>query len=858
MNITDIRKENLSSAMQQYYDFKIEHLDKIVLFQLGDFFELFFEDAIKISQLLELTLTGKAAGLDTKIPMAGVPQSTLEDYLKKLLDHNLSVVVVVQDDANTVGKIVHRKISKIVTPGTYVDINNKDNVYTAVIYRKDNYAISYGDVSTGDVFHSILLNKDGLMNEILNNQINEIIDLNNVLSEDDITMFEHYNVHINNNHKINVDVMKSSLETTDTGLLEYFKHITQMDSIVIKDFALVDTHNHLQMTLQTQNQLELTKTLADREYKGSLFWYLNKTSTAMGRRKLKNTIIHPFVDEKLIIKKHKMIEELNKNILKQEYLTQMLKQVYDFERLIFRVNNKVILPKELNQLRESIKVLPDMKNTLIGHFGADLCEIGENIDVLEDLYQLLRDSLLEEMSPQVKDGNVINDGYDDEIDRLREIKDNSSKWLLDFEQRQRNETGIKSLKVKYNKIFGYFIEITNSFLNQVPEHYTRKQTMANCERFITEELKVAENDILNSSDKLIMLEQKIYSNIKDVLVDYIPRLQLTASVISELDLMISFAIIAVEDSLVKPIFNQNNTVSIINGFHPVVNKTVSNFVKNDLVMHPTDDILLITGPNMAGKSTYMRQVVLIAIMAQIGSYVPADSANIKIFDKIFTRIGASDDLAQGKSTFMVEMSETAVAINNATEDSLIVFDELGRGTSTYDGVALAQSIIEYIHDNTKAKTLFSTHYHELVDLEDTLSGLKNVHVKAEKQEGKLVFYHKVVSGGVQKSYGVEVAKLAKLPKEILERANEVILSLESNHNKQPIGEQIELFDTKKYSKNATVCDKNTLKLEDENLKLTEENLVLKEEIRKIKEIDTNLITPVEALLILNDFKNLNK
>jgi DNA mismatch repair protein MutS len=835
MKITDYKKEELSNAMQQYYDFKIDNLDTIVFFQLGDFYELFFEDAVIVSQLLELTLTGKSAGISEKVPMAGVPLSSLNEYIKRLMQHNMKVAIVDQDDGVVEkGKLVKRVLRKIITPGTYVDELNTDNNYVGCIESGHELALAYGDVTTGEMFKTTFLNVDNLINQLMMLNIKEVIDVNNVLNAyEDVC--DAYNINMINDekYKLKNHVNEELTRACDT-LLYYFDTILCGKTTHLKEFLHVEQAKYMYMSSNTQKQLELTATLKDQEYYGSLFWYLNKTSTAMGRRLLKRMIIHPLVDEKVINYRHNIVDAMTKNSILVTDITEQLSEIYDFERLISRLGDNSINPKELNQLKLSIKNIPMIKNLLSGFNGQDFLTLADELDELSEVYKIIDNTLKEDIGIQVKDGGLINVDFDSEVDRLRNIKYNSNQWLIDFELKERETSGIKNLKIKYNKIFGYFIEVTNGNLNEVPENYIRKQTMANCERYITDELKEAENTILNASDLLNRLEFELYNQLRESLKEFIPRLQTVAYKIAFIDVMVAFSKVTIENHLVRPNFVETDTIKIKDGFHPIVKKMVKNYINNDIMMSDSEQILLITGPNMAGKSTYMRQFVTIVIMAQIGCFTPSSTCDIKIFDKVFTRIGASDDLSQGKSTFMVEMSETAEALKHATKNSLIIFDELGRGTSTYDGIALAQAILEYIHTEIKAKTLFSTHYHELVSLDQSLSGIKNVHVHAKEEDGNLTFFHKVSEGGVEKSYGIAVAKLANLPNYVVHRANQVINELEMNHHQphQNSHQQVDLFTN------------DSLELEN-----------LKEKIEKIKTIDINNITPIQALELLNNIKN---
>ncbi len=860
MKITEVNRDQLTNGMRQYYDIKIEHLDKIVLFQLGDFYELFFEDAIEVANLLELTLTQKSAGLKEKIPMAGVPLSTLDVTVKRLIDFNKNVAIVKQDDLNSIGKkLVERKLERIVTPGTYYDATSNDNNFTAAISYQNQITVAYGDLATGEMFACNFINQDEAFNYVVSLGIKEVIDPEKVFNSY-VDVAENIGLTITTDFK--TDVITNSEEQAITYLKEFLRFVTRDKIEHLQPVQFIDMNNYMQMSLQTQKQLELLVTLKENETSGTLYWFLNKTNTAMGRRALKRMIIQPLLKEKEINRRHNIVELMLSQSLLTDNTSEVLKQIYDFERLIGRLSDEQINPKELNQLKVSIGKIPELKSCLSSFNHPILEDFANEIDNLTDVYQLIDEQLNEDAPMQIKEGTIIKSGFNVEVDRLRDIKQNSNQWLANFEMEEREKTGIKNLKVKYNKIFGYFIEVTNSFLNLVPDNYVRKQTMANCERYITEELKEAENDILNAAERLNILQVQLYTELRIKLKVYITRLQNVAHKISYIDVMCAFATVSNENNLVRPEFNHDNKVELIDSWHPIVKKLTKNFINNDVKFKNNQDIILITGPNMSGKSTYMRQFVITVIMAQIGCFVPAKQANLKIFDRIFTRIGASDDLASGKSTFMVEMAETAEALNNATVDSILIFDELGRGTSTYDGVALASAILEYIHENLNVKTMFSTHYHELVDLEKDYPKIKNVHVKAKKEDGKLKFYHKVLPGGVEKSYGIEVAKLANLPVEVTNRAGILIEQLEASHNK--VESQTKVSNVVETLNEQQVTTESLKKHQVPLFELNEPNVIEpKKESNvgdsklenKIKELDLLKMSPLEALIFLNTLQN---
>lgn len=849
MKITEINPDQLSSAMRQYYDIKIEHLNTVVFFQLGDFYELFFEDAIEVSKLLELTLTTKKAGLEERIPMAGIPIKAINDYLKLLMKYDKKIALVDQMENSELGsKIVSREIRQIVTPGTFLDTSNKDNIYLCALSQDIYPKLAYVDISTADGYNSEFVNIEDAINEIVRLQIKEVI-VDFDLLDEYVEFLKYYGIVVNKhtlsgriNELTNVKY-DSKMTVVNRLLLDYL--LANHQSINhITHFEFIDQNDFLKMPLNTQRQLELLTTMKDQEYVGSLFWYLNQTKTAMGRRLLKKWITRPLVNLSEIENRLDCTQAFNEHYLQTAETMQLLNQIYDFERIIGRLNDNVITPREMYQLRKSISNLEPLKTILLTVNNEQIEKMASSIDTMDDINQLLSNALCETNLNISTQGEIINPGFDPEVDRLRDIQRNSTKWLVEFEEAEKASTQIPTLKVKYNKVFGYFIEVTNSQLDKVPDNYVRKQTMTNCERYITDKLKEAENEILNAADLLNRLENEIFANIKSEVKKEIPRLKEVANLIAKLDVLIAFSKLSLENKLVRPTFTTDNELVIRDGRHPIVEKMVSNYITNDIEMDSELSTLLITGPNMAGKSTYMRQVVLIVIMAQIGCFVPASFAKLKIFDKIFTRIGASDDLASGQSTFMVEMNETAHALRNATDNSLIIFDELGRGTSTYDGIALAKAIIEYLTYNLDAKVLFSTHYHELTDLETEIAGIKNVHVKAEEDsKDSLTFYHKVIPGAVKKSYGIEVASLAKLPEAVIIRSREVINQLEQ---KKPT--------------NTSASNENLVNVENTDyyqlyMKSQDKLQSAQSRLQDLDSININEITPLQALEILQNLQS---
>ncbi len=829
MNIMEIDSEQLTNVMKQYYDIKIKYPNEIVLFQLGDFYEMFFEDANIISRDLELTLTGKKAGLKERIPMCGVPLNSIDDYLKKMLDLGYTLVIVDQVQSNELGNtLVNREVSKVVSKGTYLS-NQNDNNFIGALTKEDYYYLSYGDVSTGELYYLKSDKFKDVESEIINNQIIEIV-INNGKLQTEVQNLIKNNIIIK---KIDeTQVVKNDLDikfnnSSQKLLLDYLSY-TQVGKIQqFKTFKEVELKKSMFLSYNTQNQLELIQTNQEGEYINSLFWYLNETTTAMGKRLLKKYILHPLVNEKAIVSRQKIINQYISNPILLEQTKDLLKQIYDFERLIGKVINSSITPKEIEKLKISLRVLPDLYLLFKENIN-DQDEININfLTSLNELYEFLNTVIIEDAPQTTKDGNFIKKGYNKEIDELRNIKNDSNVWLSEFELQEQEKTGIKNLKVKYNKIFGYFIEITNSNIDLVPENYIKKQTMANCQRFITEELKEQENKILNAHDMLISLELKVYNEIKEKLKQHIVKLQNVALTVAKIDVFSALSIVSINNNLVCPTFNNNKLINIQAGRHPIVEKLSDEYIQNDIYMDKNNIVKIITGPNMAGKSTYMRMLSLITIMAQIGSNVPAKSADLMIFDSIYTRIGASDNLAKGKSTFMVEMLETTESLKYATENSLLIYDELGRGTSTYDGISLTKSIIDYIVNNIKAKTLFSTHYHELIKINEEYDEVDLVHVKAQEVDGELKFHHKVINGGTNKSYGIEVAQLAGINKSIILNAKKIYNELEKNNtHEQTCDLQFEYLEEDKYE---TLLD-------------------------KIKNIDLNNLTPMQAINVLSNIK----
>lgn len=837
MKLDNIDINKLSPMMRQYVEIKKENKDVIILFRLGDFYEMFFEDAITVSRELELTLTGKQAGLEERVPMCGVPHHAANIYIEKLIEKGYKVGICEQlEDPKTTKGLVKRDLVNIVSSGTILDseiLNEKENNYIgSLLDFKTAYIITYADISTGEINTTILKHN-------INNAINTIISIG--IKEIIIDNIDEKTIHIlKNQFKITVTITDEIEELEEykyiyesindvrqiagiKHLLSYIKKTQKRNLTHLQKATIIEETEHLKMDIHTKRNLELTETLRLKTRNYSLIWLLDKTKTAMGSRLLKNYIENPLVDKLEINRRYDIVETLIQEFILKSDLTENLFEVYDLERLSGRIAFGNANARDLLQLKRSIKVLPSIKEIL------EKLNYDKTIDTLPELYELLENSIYENPPIGIKEGYLIKENYNKDLDELKELRKGGKDFVARFEKEEKERTGIKNLKVGYNKVFGYYIEISKGNVNLVKEEYgyIRKQTLANCERYISPILKEKEDLILNAEEKIIDLEYELFINIRDIVKTYIQKLQKISKIISEIDVLQSFATVSEENNYIKPILNEKNKINIKEGRHPVVEKVLENtqYVSNDITMDEKTNILLITGPNMAGKSTYMRQMAIIAIMAQIGCFVPAQHAELPIFDAIYTRIGASDDLVSGESTFMVEMIEANNAISNATEKSLILFDELGRGTATFDGMALAQSIIEYIHNNIGCKTLFSTHYHELTDLENTLKNLKNVHVSAHEENGNITFLHKIKEGSIDKSYGIHVAKLANLPDALITRANQIL----------------KVYESKEQSRDIKIQEALPLdELMNTNTKIEDE----------IKNIDILHLTPLEALNIL--------
>ena len=772
--------------IEQYLKIKKEYQDMFLFYRLGDFYEMFFEDAVRASKILEITLTARDGGAE-KIPMCGVPFHSSAGYIDTLVNNGYKVAICEQVSEPGQGKIVERKVVQVITPGTYMNYKNYDeNNFLGSAYLKDNNIyFAFCDIMTGDSRCTILKTMEDLQDEVLKNNIKEVISIEG--QKLDISAYITEVQESDNLSKDKTNNLKDkNLKLCADILLDYIEKTQNKDISSLKDFEVYFKDKFVYMTNYSIRNLEVTQNMANGSKKGSLLSIVDKTSTAAGSRKLKNWLENPLLDINEIKKRQEIVGDFVKHYFEKSDVKTSLKEVYDLERISTKVSYNIVSPKELLNLKKTLKQIPQIKNILKGFDSEKLVDIANNIDELEDLHDFLEKTIHEEAGQTVKDGNVIKLGFNEELDNYKNASKNGNKVLLEIEEREKNRTGIKNLKVGYNKIFGYFIEISKVGLKSVDPTelgYHRKQTLSNCERFISEELKQVEEHIVNSKTKIEELELQLFQEVKIKIHEYIPRLQKVANTLSDIDVFVSLSDVAEEYGYVKPDFNDNNVIDIVDGRHPIVERNVSadSYISNDCKVEKDENILLITGPNMSGKSTYMRQLALIVILAQIGSFVPASSASLPIFDKIFTRIGASDDLAGGKSTFMVEMIEAKNALVESTANSLLIFDEIGRGTSTYDGIALAQSILEYINNTIKCKTLFSTHYHELTKLENITKGIKNIHVSAKEDHGKLIFLYKINEGPIEKSYGIHVAQLAHLPNDVINGANKILKELENGN-----------------------------------------------------------------------------
>ncbi len=843
MKRNEVDRSKLSPMMRQYMEIKDEYEDELLFFRLGDFYELFFEDGLTASRELELTLTGKSAGLDERVPMCGVPYHAVKTYIERLVNKGYRVAICEQlEDPKNAKDTVKRGVVDVISKGTITDyelLDERNNSYIAsVLEFSDIYILTYADISTGELSSLTLpLGEEALISEILSLGIKEIV----LLDNSNISLVDT----LKNKYGIDVVFSKeyyeedlpflSSLDDARAkgGVNHLFYYLTVKELKDISHFnevKVIKKLDYLEMDIHAVRNLELFETIRLKERTYSLIWLLDKCKTAMGSRRLKSFLMHPLKDIDELNDRYDKIEILNNNFILKDELKNLLYEIYDIERLCGKIVAGSVNGRDLLQFKNSLKVLPRIKE-IISSLGFNL-----DIDTHQDIYLLLSASLYENPPVTIKEGYLIKDGYNKELDELKSIRSGGKDFISTFENKIKEETGLKNIRVGFNKVFGYFIEVSKSQAKEVKENlgWERRQTLTNCERFISPELKEKESLILNAEERIIDLEYKLFLEIRNTIKKEVLKIKKTADTISEIDALLSLSICSEELNLVRPTLNRDKKLEIVKGRHPVV-EIVSgdNYVSNDCFMDKSASTLLITGPNMSGKSTYMREVAIIILMAQMGSFVPAEKANIPIIDKIFTRIGASDDLVSGESTFMVEMKEAQNALVKATENSLIIFDELGRGTATYDGMSLAEAILEYINTNIGALTLFSTHYHELTSLEKKFKTIKNVHVEALENDGTITFLHKVKKGAIDKSYGIHVAKLAGLPNDLLERASEILKEYEQG-SKKTVKEE----------------ERVQLSFDFEEKERLKENTLKKE----LESLDPLKMTPIEALNYLYDLK----
>lgn len=850
---------NVTPMMQQYLRIKAQHKDAFLFFRLGDFYELFYDDAIKAAQELEITLTKRDANSENPVPMCGVPHHSADRYIKTLVDKGYKVAICEQvEDPKEAKGVVKREVVQIITPGMVMDasmLSESENNYIASVsaYDDEQFVIVFHELSTGE--SQLILIEDGfeaVIHELDKQQVKEVVvdskfpetyqerikkQLQAVISiEDDVKFIGEF-------RHLYDELTDERFVHAFSRMLNYIENTQKRSLNHLQKPKVIELKQYLSLDMYSKRNLELTETIMKKTKYGSLLWVLDETVTAMGARMLKKWIERPLINEKAINRRLDMVEAIKDQFIEREELREALKNVYDMERLAGRVSFGNVNARDLIQLKQSLKQIPAIKQIIARLDNAEWQRTNEALTYPEELVDLLERSIVDDPPASVTEGNIIKPHFNEQLDQYREALKNGKRWILDLEQKERERTNIKSLKVGFNKVFGYYIEVTHANKHLVPEdRYERKQTLRNAERYVTPELKEKEALILEAEEKSIDLEYQLFVEIRERVKTYIETIQEIARLISEIDVLQSFAEVSEQNNYTRPTFDQNEVI-IKEGRHPVIEKVMEDglFVPNDVHLNDERSILLITGPNMSGKSTYMRQLALINIMAQIGCFVPAKSAQLTIFDQIFTRIGAADDLVRGQSTFMVEMLEANHALTKATKQSLILLDEIGRGTSTYDGMALAQAIVEYIHDHIGAKTLFSTHYHELTELEDRLPNVKNVFVRAEEYENDVVFLHKVEEGRANKSYGIHVAKLANLPAPLIQRAQQILNELEkgSRDSYTPVltdNGQLSFFIVDDERKNNPSTDAEASAIE------------------KIKSLNINEMTPLDALNMLNDLK----
>ncbi|EHK2400201.1 DNA mismatch repair protein MutS [Clostridium perfringens] len=906
----------LTPMMRQYFEIKENYKDCILFFRLGDFYEMFFEDAETAARELELVLTGRDCGLEKRAPMCGIPFHASNSYIGRLVAKGYKVAICEQvEDPKFAKGIVKRDVIKVITPGTYTDssfVEETKNNYIMTIYadlERNRCSLAITDISTGDFLATEgELEKGVILDEISKFNPKEIILLDSLDQEliKDITLTtpalisrkpieyfeEKFEEVLNNQFGEKSNSLSLMIKKSSNALVKYILDTQKISLTNINDIEVYSLVDFMTIDLSSRRNLELTENLREKSKKGSLLWVLDKTETSMGSRMLRRWIEEPLVNKEKITLRLNAVEELFNDLSLNDSLKEALHDIYDIERILGKISNKNANAKDLIALKTSIGKIPNVKGIIENCTSSLLKNYHHNLDDLRDIYELLEKSIKEDPSLTLKDGDLIKDGFNSEIDELRLAKTNGKDWISSLENREREFTGIKSLKVGFNKVFGYYIEISKANYSSIPEgRYIRKQTLANAERFITPELKEIEEKLLGASEKLCSLEYDIFLDIRNEVENHIDRLKTTAKIIAELDCISNLAFVALENDFIKPEINEDGETKIENGRHPVVEKVIpkGEFIPNDTIINKDDNqLLIITGPNMAGKSTYMRQVAIITLMCQIGSFVPASKANISVVDKIFTRIGASDDLAGGKSTFMVEMWEVSNILKNATENSLVLLDEVGRGTSTYDGLSIAWSVIEYIckNKNLRCKTLFATHYHELTKLEGEIHGVRNYSVSVKEVDNNIIFLRKIIEGGADQSYGIEVAKLAGIPDEVINRAKEILETLEMESSKDNLDlalkevnaskEDIEEASiTTSYEVKETLVEEDKIEIKEEVISKASEAKTHKEDdqiqldfsaigkdnlIKELSEVDILSLNPMEAMnrlyALVKEAKNL--
>ena len=867
--------------MQHYLKTKEEYKDCILFYRLGDFYEMFFDDALTVTKELEITLTGKDCGLEERAPMCGVPFHAAENYINRLIAKGYKVAICEQmEDPKTAKGMVKREVIRVVTPGTNLNATGiddaKNNYLMSIVYMENHFGICIADVSTGECYVTEVDKGRKLVDEINKYTPSEIIcnqalmvsgidvdDLKNRMNiavypldswyfDDELchkTLMEHF--HVMSIEGLGLGDYETSILAAG-ALFIYLKetqksnleHMSRITPYVTDHFMLIDS--------SSRRNLELVETLREKQKRGSLLWVLDKTKTAMGARMMRSFVEQPLVDVEEIEKRQDAIEELNNKPMIRDEIREYLQPVYDLERLISRISYHSANPRDLLAFRSSLEMLPHIRLLLKECSGSALQEIYEDMDALEDLCELITAAIVDDPPLAMKEGGIIRDGYNQDVDNYRNAKTEGKNWLADLETEEREKTGIRNLRIKYNKVFGYYLEVTNSFKEMVPDYYTRKQTLTNAERYITPKLKELEDMILGAEDKLYSLEYVLFAQVRDKVASEVERIQKTARAVARLDVFASLSLVASRNNYVRPTVNSRGVIDIRGGRHPVVEKMIPNdmFIANDVKLDNGENrIAVITGPNMAGKSTYMRQVALIVLMAQIGSFVPAQKAKIGIVDRIFTRVGASDDLASGQSTFMVEMTEVANILRNATKNSLLILDEIGRGTSTFDGLSIAWAVIEHIASPKilGAKTLFATHYHELTELEGKIPGVNNYCIAVKERGDDIVFLRKIVKGGADKSYGIQVAKLAGVPDSVIDRAKELVEELVDADITERVRDLAAVPKTKKKAVHYDEVDLEQMSLFD----TVKDDDILQE----LKDIDVGNLTPIDALNTIYRLQN---